>query len=383
MSQQVAHAPPGALRQDVVVVEIPRAAFSGPEAIERLLRDAQILAATTVGPMVRILDVDASGDPVSVVTEHVPGTTLAELLDAGPLPARRAIPILEDVAAALRVMAWQGLAHGSVGPEHVIVLPDGRARLGGFAVSKALATIEPDQWSDAYDFALLAHHTLAGGPPPLSADDPWPPLPWRAAEVLLASLTDRPQERPLPHDLVEVLRGILYEDSTVSPAPVAPERVTQPEPEDDDDSPWSSMPPRWFRWICIALGLIVTGGAAAAGAYLLEPWRMSSDALEVRDISVAAEPGPSVRCPHAEVRFVATIATNGNPGELTIAWIRPDGAQPPAKTVEVHEGQDSVQAQIRFTFRGREARSGRAVVLVDGDDAGSSSKTVKYLCARG
>ena len=131
MSQQVAHAPPGyqyvgplqpagygttaylathgALRQDVVVVEIPRAAFSGPEAIERLVRDAQILAATTVGPMVRILEVDASGDPVSVVTEHLPGTTLAELLDAGPLPARRAIPILEDVAAALRVMAWQGL----------------------------------------------------------------------------------------------------------------------------------------------------------------------------------------------------------------------------------------------------------------------------------
>ena len=112
------------------------------------------------------------------------------------------------------------MSHGSVGPEHVIVLPDGRARLGGFAVSRALATTEPDQWSDAYDFAMLAHHTLAGGPPPLSADDPWPPLPWRAAEVLLASLTDRPQERPLPHDLVEVLRGIVYEDSTVSPAPV-------------------------------------------------------------------------------------------------------------------------------------------------------------------
>lgn len=381
MSQQVAHAPPGALRQDVVVVEIPRAAFSGPEDIERLLRDAQILAATTVGPMVKILEVDTSGDPVSVVTEHVPGTTLTELLDDGPLPARQAIPILEDVAAALRVMAWQGVVHGSVGPEHVIVLPDGRARLGGFAVSGALATTEPDQWSDAYDFAVLAHHTLAGGPPPLAPNDPWPPLPWRAAEVLLSGLTDRPQERPLPHELVQVLRGVLHEDPTVSPAP---ERVTEPEPEPDDDySLWSSMPPRWFRWICIALGLIVTGGAAAAGAYLLEPWRMSSNALEVRDISVAAEPGLVVRCPHAEVRFVATIATNGNPGELTISWIHPDGAQPQARTVEVREGQDSVQSQISFTFRGREARSGRAVVLVDGDDAGSASKTVKYLCAGG
>ena len=415
---QLAHAPPGyeyvrplgsagygdaylathlTLRRDVVVLNIPRIAFPGPGAIERLRHDAGILAATTDGPMIHILEIDARNDPVSVVTEHVPGTTLADLLDAGPLPASEAIPILEDVAAALRVMARQGLAHGSVGPEHVVVLPHGPARLGGFAVSRALSRTEPDQWSDAYDFAVLAHRTLTGSPPPRSPDDPLPPLPWRSAEVLLAGLSDRARERPLPHALVEVLRGIPVEDWTVAPAPTPvpphpmpvptprkplratqPVPATRPEPEDDFLGSWT--PPRWLGWICIALGLIVTGGSAAYGAYLLEPWRMNADTVEVRSISVVTDPGPVVNCPRADVVFLATIATNGEPGALSINWIRPDGTQPPTRQVEVFEGQRSVQTQVRYTFTGREAWSGRAVVLVGGDDSGTGKQTIRYVC---
>ena len=413
---QLAHAPPGyehvrplgatgygdaylatqrAQHRDVVVVEIPRGSFSGPAAIERLRIEAGVLAATTADPLIKILEIYARGDPLWVVTEHVPGTSLRDLLDARPLPAARALPILEDVADALRVMALQGLAHGSVSPDNVVVLPHGRARLGGFAVAQALSPIEADQWSDAYDFAVLAQQTLTGTPPPVSPDDPLPPLPWRAAEVLLAGLADAPRERPLPHDLVEVLRSIPVEDWTGAPAPAAdpvvpapvaePESAAPPEVEpelepDDDDRFWT--PPRWFRWICLTLGLIVTAAAAVAGGYLLEPWRMAPDGLEVRSVSVEGKPGPFVRCPHAEVRFVATITTNGQPGALTVSWIRPDGAQPQPETLEVHEGQKSVQADVRFTFRGREAWAGRAVVFVDGDDSGSAKGTINYLCTR-
>jgi serine/threonine-protein kinase len=414
---QLAHAPPGyehvrplgatgygdaylaterGQRRDVVVLEIPRSLFSGPAAVERLRIEAGVLAATTVGPLIRILEIDARGDPVWVVTEHVAGTSLRDLLDAGPLPAARALPILEDVAGALRLMALHGLAHGSVTPDHVVVQPHGRARLGGFAVVQALSPTEADEWSDAYDFAVLAQQTLTGTPPTLSPDDPLPLLPWRAAEALLAGLADPPRERPLPHELVEVLRDIPVEDWTGAPAPdhvvPAPLEETEstappaaePEPEvepDVDERFWT--PPRWFRWICITLGLIVTVGAAAAGAYLLEPWQMTPDELEVRSVSVEGNPGPVVRCPNAEVRYLATLTTNGRPGELTVSWIRPDGSQPQPETIEVREGQKSVQTEVRFTFRGREPWVGRAVVLVDGDDSGSGNGTISYRCARG
>ena len=95
------------------------------------------------------------------------------------------------------------------------------------------------------------------------------------------------------------------------------------------------------------------------------------------------KPGPFAHCPRANVRFVATITTNGQPGELTVSWIRPDGVQPLPKTIEVREGQKSVQADVPFTFRGRDARAGRAVVFVDGDDSGAAKGTINYLCAGG
>jgi hypothetical protein len=412
---QLAHAPPGyehvrplgateygdaylatvrGQRRDVVVLEIPRGSFSGPAAVERLRIEAGVLDDTTVGPLIRILEIDARGDPVWVVTEHVPGTSLRDLLDQGPLPAERALPILEDVAGALRLMSLHGLAHGSVTADNVVVQPHGRARLGGFAVAQALSLTEADEWSDAYDFAVLAQQTLTGTPPPLSLDDPLPLLPWRAAEALLAGLAEPPRERPLPHELVGVLRSIPVEDWTGAPAPdpvvppaiAEPETTTPPEAEaepqqeqDVDERFWT--PPRWFRWIWIMLGLIVTVGAAAYGAYLLEPWQMTPDELEVRSVSVEGKPGPVVRCPNAEVRYLATITTNGRPGELSVSWIRPDGSQPQPETIKVREGQESVQTEVRFTFRGRDAWAGRAVVLVDGDDSGSADGTINYFCA--
>ena len=235
---QLAHAPPGyehvrplgraaygesylaihtALRREVVVLEIPRSAFVRAGALGRLRREARVLAATSLGSVVRILDLDSRHDPVCVVTERVVGPSLADLIDDGPIPRARALRILEDVAAALQLMAWHQVAHGGVNTDQVVVLPEGRARLRGFGVARALRPTDPDQWSDAYDFAVLAHRTLTGEPPPLSPEHGMSPLPWRAAEALLAGLADRASERPLPHELVDVLRSIPVDDWTPTP----------------------------------------------------------------------------------------------------------------------------------------------------------------------
>lgn len=419
MTQQVVRAPPGyeyvapwravehgeaylathlALRRQVVVVEIPRAAFVRPGATSRLRRDARSLVAPSTPSVVRILDLDVRGDPVRVITEHVPGRVLGDLLDVGPLRPDLALRVLDDVADALHAMASRRVVHGSVGAEHVVVPADGPARLGGFGVARALRDTDPDRRSDAHDFAWLAHRTLTGVPPPRSADDRLTRLPWRATEALLAGLADRPQERPLPRELVEVLRGIPAEDWSSArpprvrvlppgPPPSAPQRPDPPTPEREPGPRirWSpgARPPRWFRWAVITLGLALTGGSAVIGAQMLEPWRMVSDTLEVQRVSVDVEPAAEGRCPRAEMRFVATVATNGRPGELTFTWTRPDGSRAVTERIEVAEGQDSVQTRAEFTFSGREAWSGRAVLRVGGADTRVAHRTVSYVCPPG
>ena len=263
-----------ALRRDVVVVEIPRAAFGGP----RGPRAAPARRADPGRHHGRADDpgsstIDARGDPVSVVTEHVPGTTLADLLDAGPLPAEQAIPILEDVADG---PPGDGLAGAG-------------ARLGGRRarrraarrsgpprrLRRVAARCPPTSPTSGRTPTTSRCWPTAPSPGARRRSPPttrWPPLPWRAAEVLLASLTDRPTgaarcRMTWSRSCASILvRGLdrLTSAGTAShrrPEPVAaPAPTPEPEPEPDDDSPWVVDCRRdWFRWICIALGLIVTG----------------------------------------------------------------------------------------------------------------------------
>jgi hypothetical protein len=383
-----------ALRREVMVLEVPAAAFARPGTLGRLRREAWVLAATSVGSVVRILDIDTRGDPVRVVTEHVPGPTLADFLDVGPFAPAPAIRLLDDVAAALQMMGWHALVHGGVDAERVVVLPNGRARLRGFGIDRAVRATEPDQWSDAYDFAELAHRVLTGSAPALTPDDGMPPLPWRAAEVLFTGLAEPAKARPLPHQLVQTLRSIPAEDWSIAPpaAPAVPAPVIAPpvppdpapEPtfdwEPDPDEPRWSRPPWWLRWATSFLGLASIVAAGIVGTQLLDPWRLTGDGIEVRGVQVAAQPGPLAQCPRARLVFVATIATNGRPGDLTISWTRPDGSEPPPEHVRVSEGQRTVRSTVAFTFRGRSGWSGRAFVRVAGDDGGWARQTVEYVC---
>lgn len=381
-----------AVRHDGAVTELPRAALTRPSALERLRRDVVELRATRLRSVARILDLRSLGDPVVVVTEPVPGVPLSAYLARGPLPPGPALQVLGDVARALQMMAWHGVLHGGVTADRVVVGPDGRARITGFGVARALCDTDPDQWSDAYDFAVLAHLTLTGRPPPLSPDDGLEALPWRAADVLLAGLSEPAHARPLPHQVMQSLRRIPAEEWTRrSPVPVpaiAPPPPPDPAPdpatfdwEPEPDGPRWARPPRWLRWATITAGLVLTVGTGVAGTRMLEPWRMAGDAIDVRGISLAAEPGPVAHCPRSRVVLTATLATNGRAGDLTVSWIRPDGTHTTPRHFAVPDGLHQVHTRLAYTFRGREEWSGRAVVLVDGDDHKSARQTLRYVCS--
>jgi serine/threonine-protein kinase len=455
MGQQVAHAPPGfefvrplgsggfgdvylarqkAIDRLVAIKEIAPHALADPDNIERFRREARVLAATHVASVVKVFDLNTRHDPAYLVMEYVPGGTLADLIEAGPLPAHRAIPILADVAEALRSMAYQGLVHRDIKPNNVFVLPDGEAKLGDFGLARALVddgsfrtgggvpvgtpgyfppevsqgTAAPDHQSDAYSFAVMAYETLTGSlpfdapdaismitahwqRPPRPPGEALPGIPQQAADVLLAGLDKQPGHRPLPHQLVGVLRAIpdgawptVAVGPGVRPQPVAGSSVTTvraPEPSAALDGflvPGAG-PPRWRRRIALAVGALLTVAAGVVGLSMFTPLKAASD-LEVRRVALDVAPAATGTCPRAKFRFVATVTTNGAPGALAISWIRPDGVEVPAQSVTLVDDERSVRAEFTFTFRGSAPRSGRAVVRVDGDDQGSASRLVEYAC---
>ncbi len=113
------------LRRPVaVVLRYP----GGDSAMEML--QAAVTASRVVHPnLVGVYDAIDEGERAYVVREWVEGSSLREIVKAGPLDADRATTIAHSVAAAVAAIHATGMAHGNVHPGTVLIDHDGRVVL--------------------------------------------------------------------------------------------------------------------------------------------------------------------------------------------------------------------------------------------------------------
>ena len=248
----------------VAIKYIQRHLLSDPEVLARFRREAQILASTDVASVVRVYDLDTTGDPANLVMEYVPGVTLWDLMEQAPLPAYQGLSVMRDVADALRVMADRGLVHRDIKPSNVFVLPSGRAKLGDFGLARAVADdggfrtagapagtpayfppevssgdAEATVESDAYSFAIMVYEVLTGSrpitapdaislitahwtQPPRPVTEAMPGFPASAATMLMRALSKEPAGRPLPHELMATLDAVAADEWPTNARPPVP-----------------------------------------------------------------------------------------------------------------------------------------------------------------
>lgn len=89
---------------------------------------------------------EQDGRPV-IVSECVPGQTLAERLRAGALPAPEAVRVLREVLDALAHAHAHGVVHRDLKPSNIMIEPDGRARVMDFGIAARV--------SDAHDGRIV------------------------------------------------------------------------------------------------------------------------------------------------------------------------------------------------------------------------------------
>lgn len=130
--------------------------------------------------LVRVLDVGEAGGSAYIVSEHLIGRTLEELLVAGPVPAETVRRFVGEAAQALDRASARGLHHLRLSPASLVVASDGTVKVLGTAVEAALAGVEQDDdpvGADRIDAIGLVRLIYAGltGRWPGPADGPLGP----------------------------------------------------------------------------------------------------------------------------------------------------------------------------------------------------------------
>jgi tetratricopeptide (TPR) repeat protein len=176
--------------KQVVALKVLRADRTSPAALGRLRREVAIARQAASPRLVRVYDIDASGESVFLTMEDVEGGSLRERLAEGAPPFEETLRIAGEILEGLAVLHGLGIVHRDVKPGNVLLAADGSVKLADFGLARrfeadetrATATdsivgtveyLSPEQAlgkdldgrSDLYSFGITLWEMLTGGVP--------------------------------------------------------------------------------------------------------------------------------------------------------------------------------------------------------------------------
>jgi len=202
------HARDERLGREVAVRVLPPGLLRSEDARRRFRREALALYRVHHPHLADVIDVVHENGVDLVVTEYVPGETLAKMLERGRVPEPLAARLVTQIAEALSTGHERGLVHRHLNPRNVMIGPGGWVKLldfglprdfdddtGGRAVPlDRLAYAAPEQVqgrrgdarADLYALGVMLYEMLTGERPHSSHD----------AESLARQIAQVPAPRP-------------------------------------------------------------------------------------------------------------------------------------------------------------------------------------------
>jgi serine/threonine-protein kinase len=179
------------LKRPIAIKVMLASVATDPQAHQRFLREAQVVAVLSHPHIVNIFDVDVQNGQPYIVMDFAEGGSLAGRLRAGPIALEETLRLATALADALAYAHSQGLIHRDLKPANVLLRLDGSPVLADFglarpaiadsaaqitatgAVMGTLAYMAPEQFSgqpadtraDIYAFGVMLYEMLTGRVP--------------------------------------------------------------------------------------------------------------------------------------------------------------------------------------------------------------------------
>ncbi|MGW9555938.1 PASTA domain-containing protein [Nocardiopsis sp. NPDC055551] len=318
-----------------------------PANMQAFLGRARSLARVDAPGLARILEEGVDGDLVYTVTEHLPGQTIAQVLEGGERGLRyaphAALTIVTGVLTALNEAHDQGVVHGGLGPRSVVLDGEGRVTVTGFRML-GIEGVTPR--TDVHAVGSLLHTLLTGShrfdddtvPSPSSL------VPGLAPELdeLVADATE-PNPRNRPRDAGQYL-AMVEQVARSLPGPAGDTGPgTEPIPVVEAQAePTAKHPvPLWRRAPFLAIAAVLALVLVAAG-WALVP----DDTAELPDLLGYTTEMAEVELEALELglaySYDETYSDDAQPGEVA--------ATDPAAGTELGEG-DTVLLSLSIGAR--------------------------------
>ena len=147
------------LGRELAIKILPAALASDPERLRLLEHEARAASALNHPNIVTIYEIGQSDSIFYIAMELVEGSSLRDLVEAGPLPLRRLVSIAAQTADGLAKAHGAGIVHRDLKPENLMVSNDGFVKILDFGVAKLV----PPQMEAGSDLSTASQEGTVGG----------------------------------------------------------------------------------------------------------------------------------------------------------------------------------------------------------------------------
>jgi serine/threonine protein kinase len=143
------------LKRDVAIKVLPAGLARDPDRIARFEREARAASALNHPNIVSVYDIGCDNGTYWIATELVRGDTLRRMIEAGPMPAPKAVDIATQVANGLAAAHAAGLVHRDLKPDNIMVTRDGHVKILDFGLAKQRRSAQDSTTTDLTDEGVV------------------------------------------------------------------------------------------------------------------------------------------------------------------------------------------------------------------------------------
>jgi serine/threonine protein kinase len=161
------------LQREVAIKVLHDPFIEDPTFQASFLQEARAAANLSHPNIVTIFDFGFDTGRYFIVMEYIPGTDLKTMIrNEGALTVSKAVVLMIQICAGVGYAHRAGLIHCDLKPQNILVASDGRAKITDFGISRALANIQANEYTDTVwgSPLYLAPEQAAGSPPSPASD---------------------------------------------------------------------------------------------------------------------------------------------------------------------------------------------------------------------